>query len=102
MELAVLRARSSREEEPSPGLACRRSGTGSRTLEAVRASPTWRAARTPARWHGGHNRFRHRVENFFQHIKRQRCVGSRCKKLSLHCLALVPLSVCLDGPQIPF
>jgi transposase len=50
----------------------------------------------PAHWHRGFYKFHHRVENFFQRIKRLRRVGTRDEKLSLHFLAFVQLAAILD------
>ena len=52
--------------------------------------------KNPARWHRGFYRLRHRVENFFQRIKRFRRIGTRYEKLSLHFLAFVQLAAILD------
>ncbi len=50
----------------------------------------------PVAWHRGHYRKRHRVENFFQRIKRLRRVGTRYEKLALHFLGFVQLAAILD------
>ena len=64
--------------------------------------PNLKNRKNPARWHRGYYRFRHRVENFFQRIKRQRRVGTRYEKLSLHFLAFVQLAAILDWLKSPF
>jgi transposase len=51
----------------------------------------------PTRWHRGFYKFRHRVENFFQRIKRLRRVGTRYEKLSLHFLACVQPAAIFDS-----
>jgi len=50
----------------------------------------------PARWHRGWYRKRHRVENFFQRIKRLRRVATRYEKLALHFLGFIQLAAVLD------
>lgn len=52
--------------------------------------------RQPARWHRGHYRRRHRVENFFQRAKRYRRVGTRYEKRDLYFLSFVHLVAVLD------
>jgi len=52
--------------------------------------------KAPVRWHRGYYRLRHRVENFFQRIKRFRRVGTRYEKLALHFLGFVQLAAILD------
>lgn len=64
--------------------------------------PNLKNRKNPARWHRGYHRFRHRVENFFQRIKRQRRVGTRYEKPSLHFLAFVQLAAILDWLKSPF
>ena len=59
--------------------------------------PNLKYRKNPARWHRGFHKLRHRVENFFQHFKRLRRVGTRSEKLSLHFLAFVQLAAILDG-----
>ena len=50
----------------------------------------------PAAWHRGYYRRRHRVENFFQRVKRHRRIGTRYDKRDLYFLSFVHLSVILD------
>ena len=64
--------------------------------------PNLKNRKNPARWHRGFYKLRHRVENFFQRIKRQRRVGTRYEKLSLHFLAFVQLAAILDWLKSPF
>lgn len=52
--------------------------------------------RQPARWHCGHYRQRHKVENLFQRLKRHRRVGTRYEKNDLYFLAFVQLAAILD------
>jgi transposase len=58
--------------------------------------PNLKNRKKPARWHRGYYKLRHRVENFFQRIKRLRRVGTRYEKLSLHFLGFVQLAAILD------
>ena len=58
--------------------------------------PPLKNRKAPVRWHRGYYRLRHRVENFFQRIKRFRRVGSRYEKLALHFLGFVQLAAILD------
>jgi transposase len=50
----------------------------------------------PASWHRGHYRKRHKVENLFQRLKRNRRVGTRYEKNDLYFLAFVQLAAILD------
>jgi len=50
----------------------------------------------PARWHRGHYRQRHKVEDLFQRLKRHRRVGMRYEKTNLCFLAFVQLAVTLN------
>jgi transposase len=50
----------------------------------------------PARHHRGFYKKRHRVENFFQRIKRQRRIGTRYEKLDINFFALIALAAVLD------
>jgi len=52
--------------------------------------------RQPATWHRGHYRKRHKVENFFQRLKRYRRVGTRYEKTDLYFLGFVQLAAVLD------
>lgn len=52
--------------------------------------------RRPAPFHRAHYRLRHRVENFFQRIKRWRAIATRYDKLDLNFLASVQLAAILD------
>lgn len=52
--------------------------------------------RQRVRWHRGHYRRRHRVENFFQRAKRYRRVGTRYEKRDLYFLSFVHLAAILD------
>jgi transposase len=52
--------------------------------------------KSPASFHRGHYRLRHRVENLFQRLKRWRAVGTRYDKLDLHFLASIQLVAILD------
>ncbi len=58
--------------------------------------PNLKNRKNPSRWHRGFYKLRHRVENFFQRIKRLRRVGTRYEKLSLHFLSFVQLAAILD------
>ncbi|MCW5556370.1 MAG: IS5 family transposase [Verrucomicrobiae bacterium] len=53
-------------------------------------------------WHRGHYRKRHRIENFFQRIKRFRRVGTRYEKHAVHFLAFVQLAAIMDWLKSPF
>jgi transposase len=64
--------------------------------------PNLKNRRNPARRHWDFYKLRHRVENFFQRIKRLRRVGTRYEKLSLHFLAFVQLAAILDGFKSTF
>ena len=64
--------------------------------------PNLKYRKNPARWHRGFHKLRHREENFFQHFKRLRRVGTRYEKLSLHFLAFVQLAAILDGFKSTF
>jgi transposase len=50
----------------------------------------------PAKYHPGHYRKRHRVENFFQRIKRRRRIGTRYEKLDVTFFAFLTLAAVLD------
>lgn len=50
----------------------------------------------PARYHRGYYARRHRVENFFQRIKRPRRVGTRYEKLDITFFAFLCLAAVLD------
>lgn len=52
--------------------------------------------RKPAHYHRGHYKRRHRVENFFQRIKRLRRVGTRYEKLDVTFFAFLCLAAVLD------
>jgi transposase len=52
--------------------------------------------KTPASYHKGHYRRRHRVRNFFQRIKRYRRTGTRYDKLDLNFVAFIQLAAVLD------
>ena len=52
--------------------------------------------RNPAKHHKGYYRWRHRVENFFQRVKRRRRVGTRYEKLDVTFFAFVCLAAVLD------
>ena len=52
--------------------------------------------RHPAKHHKGYYRRRHRVENFFQRIKRRRRVGTRYEKLDVTFFAFLCLAAVLD------
>ena len=58
--------------------------------------PPLSTRKQPVRWHRGYYKQRHRVENFFQRIKRYRRVGTRYDKLALNFLAFVQLAGVLD------
>ncbi len=58
--------------------------------------PSRSLRREPAQWHRGYYRLRHRIENFFQRIKRYRRVGTRYDKSQLCFLAFVHLAAILD------
>lgn len=63
---------------------------------AIPCIPPLSTRKHPARWHRGYYRHRHRVENFFQRIKRYRRIGTRYDKLALSFLAFVQLAAVLD------
>lgn len=52
--------------------------------------------RAPAKHHRGYYKKRHRVENFFQRIKRKRRIGTRYEKLDINFFAFVTLAAVLD------
>jgi transposase len=52
--------------------------------------------RAPAKYHRGFYRKRHRVENFFQRIKRRRRIGTRYEKLDITFFAFLTLAAVLD------
>lgn len=58
--------------------------------------PPLSTRKQPIRWHRGYYRKRHRVENFFQRIKRYRRVATRYDKRALNFLAFVQLAGVLD------
>ena len=58
--------------------------------------PPLRNRQVPLRRHRGYYRLRHRVENFFQRIKRFRRVGTRYEKLALRFPGFVQLAAILD------
>jgi transposase len=58
--------------------------------------PPLSTRKQPVRWHRGYYRKRHRVEKFFQRIKRYRRVATRYDKLALSFLAFVQLAGVLD------
>ncbi|MCW5557090.1 MAG: transposase [Verrucomicrobiae bacterium] len=53
-------------------------------------------------WHRGHYRKRHRIEHFFQRIKRFRRVGTRYEKHAVHFLAFVQLTAIMKWLKSPF
>jgi transposase len=55
---------------------------------------------TPSTWHRGFYRHRHKVENLFQRLKRQRRIGTRYDKLDRHFLGFVQLAAVLDWLKI--
>ena len=57
---------------------------------------------TPARWHRGFYRQRHKVENFFQRLKRHRRVSTRYEKNTLYFLGFARLAAILDWLKNPF
>ena len=75
----------------SDGLRERVRKAGSRPCIPPRAG-----RRAPAKFHRGFYRKRHRVENFFQRIKRKRRIGTRYEKLDLTFFAFVTLAAVLD------
>jgi transposase len=50
----------------------------------------------PAKYHRGYYGRRHRVENFFQRIKRKRRIGTRYEKLDVTFFAFLALAAVLD------
>ncbi len=52
--------------------------------------------RNPAKHHKGYYRRRHRVENFFQRVKRRRRVGTRYEKLDVTFFPFLCLAAVLD------
>lgn len=52
--------------------------------------------RAPAKYNRGYYRKRHRVENFFQRIKRRRRIGTRYEKLDITFFAFLTLAAVLD------
>lgn len=65
--------------------------------EGVSASiPSRSNRKRPAPFHRGHYRLRHRIENFFQRIKRWRAINTRYDKLDLNFLASVQLVAIID------
>jgi len=58
--------------------------------------PAKSGRKNPATHHKGHCKKRHRVENFFQRVKRHRRTRTRCEKLALHFLAFLHLVAVLD------
>ncbi|MBA3904315.1 MAG: IS5/IS1182 family transposase [Rhodocyclaceae bacterium] len=58
--------------------------------------PPKRARRQPARFHRGHYRHRHHVENFFGRIKAMRRISTRYEKLATTFLAFVQLAAVID------
>ena len=52
--------------------------------------------RSPASWHRGYYRHRHKVENLFQRLKRYRRVGTRYDKCDVYFLGFVQLAAILD------
>jgi len=50
----------------------------------------------PAKYHRAYCRKRHRVENFFQRIKRRRRIGTRYEKLDVTFFAFLTLAAVLD------
>lgn len=50
----------------------------------------------PPKYHKGHYRRRHHVENFFQRIKRHRRIGTRYEKLDITFLSFLNLAAVLD------
>ena len=51
---------------------------------------------SPAYWHRGYYRQRHKVENLFQRLKRYRRVGTRYEKNDLYFLGFVQLAAIMD------
>ena len=58
--------------------------------------PNLKNRKNPARWHRGFYKLRHRVENFFQRMKRFRGISTRYDKLQQHFLSAVHLVAVLD------
>lgn len=58
--------------------------------------PARAGRRYPAKHHKGYYRRRHRVENFFQRIKRRRRLGTRYEKLDVTFFAFLCLAAVLD------
>jgi putative transposase len=64
--------------------------------------PKLKNRKNPARWHRGFYRLRHRVEDFFQRIKRFRWIGSCNENLFLHFVTLVQLAAIVDWLKCSF
>jgi transposase len=58
--------------------------------------PARAGRRVPASWHRGFYRQRHKVENFFQRIKRRRRIGTRYEKRDLYFHGFIYLAAILD------
>ena len=58
--------------------------------------PARSGRRHPAKHHKGYYRRRHRVENFFQRIKRRRRIGTRYEKLDVTFFSFLCLAAVLD------
>jgi transposase len=63
-------------------------------LDLVMASGERKSVRVE--YHRGHYKRRHRVENFFQRIKRPRRIGTRYEKLDITFFAFPRLAAVLD------
>jgi transposase len=66
------------------------------TLGGSACIPARAGRRSPSAHHAGYYRRRHRVENFFQRIKRFRRIGTRYDKTDFHFLNFVFLAAILD------
>jgi transposase len=58
--------------------------------------PPRKGRKAPRTYHRGYYKTRHRVENFFQRIKRFRRIGTRYEKLALNFLGFVHLAAVID------
>ena len=66
------------------------------TLGGRMCIPARAGRRSPSAHHAGHYRRRHRIENFFQRIKRFRRIGTRYDKTDFHFFNFVCLAAILD------